>query len=409
MITGWVCAVCGARVDIARAYSWTCPSATVQDWRHVLLPVDDGRGDVDHVRSAGHEHANTLVAHRHRSAWWAFAMANGMDDDSAIELALQIGDGFDITPFAPHEQLSATLDVEVWVKDETANVAGSHKARHLVGILLHLLVAEQLGLVDERPPLAISSCGNAALAAATLAARVEWPIQVFVPTWMDAAFGDGLDRLGADVQRCPRDGTTIGDPAMAGFRRAVVAGAVPFSVQGPQNAWCLDTGRTIGWEMHQVMQSMDVDLERVYVQVGGGAFATCLSAGLGDTVSLRAVQAAGCAPLDAALRAIEGDQEPARRWSEVMTPWTEPHSLADGILDDETYDWLGIVQRVRATQGASVVASEEQIIDAHRLVAECGAAVSATGTAGLAGLLADLASGDQPVGPVAVVFSGVAR
>ena len=154
---------------------------------------------------------------------------------------------------------------------------------------------------------------------------------------------------------------------------------------------------------------MDVDLERVYVQVGGGAFATCLSAGLGDTVSLRVVQAAGCAPLDAALRAIEGDQEPARRWSEVMTPWTEPHSLADGILDDETYDWLGIVQRVRATQGASVVASEEQIIDAHRLVAECGAAVSATGTAGLAGLLADLASGDQPVGPVAVVFSGVAR
>jgi threonine synthase len=60
-------------------------------------------------------------------------------------------------------------------------VGGSQKARHLFTILLHLLAAERLGQLPERPPLAIASCGNAALAAATLAAAADWPIDVYVP------------------------------------------------------------------------------------------------------------------------------------------------------------------------------------------------------------------------------------
>ena len=47
----------------------------------------------------------------------------------------------------PEDRLALRLGAEpgaVWVKDETGNVGGSHKARHLVGILLHLLAAERL-------------------------------------------------------------------------------------------------------------------------------------------------------------------------------------------------------------------------------------------------------------------------
>ena len=40
-----------------------------------------------------------------------------------------------------------------------------------------------------------------------------------------------------------------GDPTVLRFREAVDAGALPFTVQGPENALCLDGGRTIGWEM----------------------------------------------------------------------------------------------------------------------------------------------------------------
>ena len=69
------------------------------------------------------------------------------------------------------------------MKDETGNVAGSHKARHLVSILLHLKAAELVGLGGREPGLAIASCGNAALAAATLAAADHRELEVFVPTW----------------------------------------------------------------------------------------------------------------------------------------------------------------------------------------------------------------------------------
>ena len=69
----------------------------------------------------------------------------------------------------------------MWVKDETGNVAGSHKARHLFGILLELRVAEALGHGDPASPLAIASCGNAAYAAAVVARAAGRELRVFVP------------------------------------------------------------------------------------------------------------------------------------------------------------------------------------------------------------------------------------
>ena len=85
------------------------------------------------------------------------------------------GAGFTVTPFARADALSDALgfgeDGGVWVKDETGGVAGSHKARHLL-----VDPAPHQGRRGARPSaagkrrLAIASCGNAALAAATLAA-----------------------------------------------------------------------------------------------------------------------------------------------------------------------------------------------------------------------------------------------
>ena len=91
-----------------------------------------------------------------------------------------------------------------------------------------------------------------------------------------------------------------------------------------------------------------------------------------------------------------------------MTPWPGPHSIADGILDDETYDWLGVLDVVRCSGGQVIVAPEQAILDAHDLGRQTGIPVSATGTAGLAALLTPSgapAAGDR----VAVVFSGVDR
>jgi threonine synthase len=402
VIGGLRCAVCGTFVDIASVAPWQCPRRTASDPHHVLHLVSTTE-PVDDL-----DDANPLVRYGRRLAWWSFARANGLDDEACADLTRRVADGFVITPFDRSAALSDEIGADVWVKDETGQVAGSQKGRHLASILLHLLAAEELGLTTGRPPLAIASCGNAALAAATLAHRVGWPIDVYVPSWMDPAFGRRLDELGARIHTCERrTDDPAGDPAMLRFREAVTEGAVPFSVQGPENALCLDGGRTTGWEIADQAADAGISLDRVLVQVGGGAFAAAVGAGLGPSVRLDAVQAAGCAPLAAAARRAAAVAEPARHWSEIMQPWPDPHSAADGILDDETYDWLADLDVMRRSGGAAIVATEAEIVRAHGLATAAGYQVSVTGSAGLAGLLHvrdDLSPHDR----VAVIMSGVA-
>jgi threonine synthase len=95
-----------------------------------------------------------------------------------------------------------------------------------------------------------------------------------------------------------------------------------------------------------------------------------------------------------------------------MWPWEEvPHSVASGILDDETYDWLAVLRGMAATRGTTVVVDEPTLVQAHRLARDAtGIAVSATGSAGLAGVLQLRRDGVIGEGArVGVLFSGVQR
>lgn len=423
------CASCGTVVPVATPLSWRCPNAVDGDRHHVLLiESDDAGGDFVPDKSD-----NPFVAFRRMLAWDAFAASTGMADDdrrSFIErtddlVASVAGTGFRFTPVARESSLSDELGFGavggVWVKDETHNVAGSHKARHLFTELLHLLLAESRGLVPwtpaARPELAIASCGNAAIAASTLAAAVRWPIRVFVPQSADGVVVEALTSLGATIERCPRrDDDPPGDPCVLRFRERVAVGAVPFGVQGTENAWCLDGGRVIGWEfLHQLGRDA---LTHLVVQVGGGAFAAGIGEALmlaGSTTSLVAVQTAGCAPLERAWRmaaSTGGTANAGSRWSKCMWPWeSEPTSLADGILDDETYDWVAVCNAMSATRGFPVVAPESDVVAAYAMAHRCTTIdVSPTGSAGLAGLITmrstDAIAGDARVG---IVFSGIRR
>ena len=418
-VLGWRCVVCGVTLDIATPMPWRCPNSTLTDRRHLLTRVE--RPIAAEVIAV----SNSFVAHDRDLAWAAYAAAHGVDasarrdifEELDEEVSLLDGVRFVPTPMARSDVLSDELgfhaDGGVWVKDETGAVAGSHKARHLIGILLHLRAAQAIGHLTQRAPLAIASCGNAALAAATLARAADWPLDVYVPTWMSEDVGARLDALGARVHRCERKtADPPGDPAMFRFREAVEGGSIPFTVQGPENALCLDTGRTIGWEVTaQMAAEGGRPLDRAFAQVGGGAFAACIGSAFLDSAEspkLHAVQADGCAPLARAWERAVGRSDLARHWADLMTVWPGPHSAADGILDDETYDWLGVFDALTRSGGSPVVAPEEQILSAHRMAVAAGFDVSATGSAGLAGLLTIRDSIDHRE-RVLVVATGVSR
>lgn len=356
---------------------------------------------------------NPFLRYRDRLDSHRAALAGGLSDGWFVDTVERLdaavvavdGRGFRVTPTQAMPALAAAagLDVDLHVKVEVDNVGGSHKARHLFGVALQMAVDEALG---APPParLAIASCGNAALGASVIARAMDRELAVFVPTWADRSVVEILTEMGADLRVCERREGEAGDPCYLRFGEEVAAGARAFSVQGTDTPSTFDGGRTIGWELADQVDG----LERLYVQVGGGALATATSRGLG-AVPLHPVQTAGCAPLRRAWDRLAPEfdfDDAARRPQDFMWPWDDPASAASGILDDITYDWVPLLRRTRDTGGEPVVVDEAIVVRAHELGRDAGVLVSATGTAGLAGVMAS----PPPAGTrVAVLFTGVER
>lgn len=441
-----VCSGCGAAPPRDDPFPFRCPNAGAGDVDHVVVRVLDrqrvrfpmGANGVDQpfVRYRG------LLHSYHR------ATDAGMTDDEFSALGKRLDDavravdgrGFVVTPFGRAAVLSDRLGFSaaggVWVKDETGNVAGSHKGRHLMGILLHLEVSERLGLADPkaRPDLAIASCGNAALAAAVLARAVGRRLRVFVPVEADPVIMRALRELRADVVACARPRDVPGDPCFAGLLEEVARGAIPFTCQGSANGLVIEGGETLGYEIAGDLMAEGIAIDHVVVQVGGGALASACIQALREAVDLgvlarmpriHAVQTDGGHPLDRTYRKVRDllpdspravDIDAALRTaathrSQFMWPWPEePRSIATGILDDETYDWRSVVGGLLESDGRSIVVSEARLARAHELGRAAGVPVDPTGTAGLAGLMDLLVAG--VVGPddrVVVLFTGVDR
>ncbi len=423
----FVCHGCGAVVDPTRAFPFACPNAAPGDEiDHVLVAPTEARG-----RAKGDED-NPFLRYRQWLTPYRLARAIGLSDAAWAELVGELdlrlqridGRGFRITPMARQPTLAAALGLsgDLWIKDETRNVSGSHKGRHLMGAMLYLSVLERSGLPlgkDLRARrLAISSCGNAALAAAAIARAADWPLDVFIPVDAEPSVVRRLGELGAAVVVCERRDGEVGDPCVRAARAAVAAGAIPFSVQGPDDGLAVEGARTLAFEMAETLAAEGAEVEALFVQVGGGAFMSALAQGFAIAVAaglvrraprLIAVQTAGCAPLARAWRRLEGADlgDAAHHRSRFMWPWESvPASVAHGILDDETYDWWEVVKAMRATGGDAVVADEAAIARALSLArAHTAIPVSATGAAGLAGALVSPHAGRS----AAAVFSGVDR
>jgi threonine synthase len=424
-------------------------------------PAAAAGGDVDHVLSRELDLARVAFPRdgadhpfvRFRGLLHSYheALAGGLGDEGYVAIVERLdraiaavdGHGFATTPFEHAPALGPRLALggagHVWVKNETGNVAGSHKARHLMGVALHLEVAEAVarrrGRAVARPALAIASCGNAALAAAVVARAADRRLDVFIPPDAEPAVVARLQSLGATITVCPRERDVPGDPCVRAFRRAADAGCVPFTCQGSENGLAIEGGQTLGYEMVSTLAAAGRTLDRLFVQVGGGALASALAHAFREAVALgvvarmprvHAVQTLGAHPLARAWEQLEARiarhpgpdaaraalRHAASHRSEFMWPWeSPPESIARGILDDETYDWLAVVTAMLESGGSPVVVSEDTLAEAHALARSAtGTRVCPTGSAGLAGLIELSRRGALPRGETAaVLFTGVER
>ncbi len=444
-------------------FAFSCPGRrTGDDIDHVLEPPEppaDAWGDeaMPIERGSAGERGAVDPFLRYRRLLYPYRLHRAWGGDDAGYVALVEGlqravadvDGrrFAVTPVAAWPASGLVGDGatgRVWVKDETGNVSGSHKGRHLFGLALYLRVVDTAAARLDRSTgigqsggsgrrLAISSCGNAALAAAVVAAAIGAPLDVFVPTDAAPSVLARLGELGACVQVCGRVPGERGDPCFNRFIDAVAEGALPFATQGPENGLTIDGAATVGYELADQLASVDAEVQRVYVQVGGGALGAAVAAGLRRAhqrgvlpvlPALHPTQTEGAAPLARAQAAVVAAAETgmafdealaglAQRRSRAMWPWeVAPHGAAHGILDDETYDWRSLLTETAASGGRPLVATEAEVLEANdRARAVTGIDADHTGTAGLAGLLHHVRNSREGelAGDAVVLFTGHRR
>jgi threonine synthase len=475
------CSGCGHVTPTADPYPFRCPYSGTDGADHVLVRVLD----LARARFPSGAEPNPFLRYRTLLHSYQVALAHGMSDAAYCDLVSELdaavagvdGHGFEVTPFFQSGGSGADHSGEpgqaglagAWVKDETGNVSGSHKGRHLMGVLIHLTVMERIGRTDpaSRPGLAIASCGNAALAAAVVARAGGWNLAVFVPPDAEEGVVARLRDLGSTVVACPRQPGVAGDPAYLRLLAELAAGALPFTTQGNENGLAIEGGLTLGYELATALAQVPGGVDHLVIQVGGGALASACMQGLAESAQLgvlgglpriHTVQTFGAHPLERAYHRVrasladdrkpggdraarsqpggsppDGSEPPGSgagggtAWaravraamahatahrSEFMWPWeSEPTSVAAGILDDETYDWRAVVEGMLLTGGQPLVVSEELLVEANSLaVAATGVKVDPTGSSGLAGLLALRRSGEAAPGEqAAVLFTGIQR
>ena len=292
------CSGCGYTAPARDPYPFRCPKWGTDGGDHVMvrtldlsrlgLPLDGDPNPFIRYRELFHAYHQATSAGITDAEYTE--LVRGLDD----AVAGVDGKGFRVTPFGRIPALGSALGFSdeggVWIKNETGNVSGSHKGRHLMGLLIHLDVVDRLGLTGgARPRLAIASCGNAALAAAVVAAGGERELRVFVPVDANPAVVRRLEHLHAEVVTCPRDPREPGDPAYRRLLEALAEGGLPFTCQGNLNGLAVEGGHTLAYEMASDLVSAGETVDHLVIQVGGGALASACIAGLREAVELGAL------------------------------------------------------------------------------------------------------------------------
>jgi threonine synthase len=307
------------------------------------------------------------LANNHDYSIWRYAPLLPVAEDSPRP-PLQVG----WTPLYHAQRLCESLGLPyLYLKDDGRNPTASFKDR---ASAIGVVKAQELGYET----ITCASTGNAASSLAGLAASVGLKSIIFVP------------------QRAPQ----------AKVAQLLIFGARVIMVQGTYDEafdLCLEAAKEYPWYSRntaynpylsegkktaalELCEQLDWKApDRIFVSVGDGCIIGGLWKGLKDLLALGfidrlpqlvGVQAEGAAPL---VRAWE-------EGSEEIVPLV-PHTLADSISVGQPRDRVKALRAVRQTGGRYVAVSDEEILEAMRLLGrEAAIFAEPAGAAGFAGL-----------------------
>ncbi|MDH4135299.1 MAG: threonine synthase [Anaerolineae bacterium] len=276
------------------------------------------------------------------------------------------------TPLYQARRLAEQLGLQhLWVKDDGRNPTASFKDRaSAVGVVK----AMELG----RDIITAASTGNAASSLSGLSASMGIKNMIFVPETAPQAKIAQLLVFGATVIAVKGTYDQAFDLCLAATKEygwyCRNTAYNPYLSEGKKTA-ALEVCEQLGWDVP----------DRIFVSVGDGCIIGGLWKGLKDLVALgfiekmprlMGVQAEGSAVLHTAWQ----------KGTEEIKPIV-PHTLADSISVGIPRDRLKALRAVRDTEGEYITVSDDEILEAMRVLAR-GAAVfgEPAGVTGFAGL-----------------------
>lgn len=288
---------------------------------------------------------------------WRYLPLLPISHRSAI---VSLGEGG--TPRLDAPRLGRALGLErLCLKDESRNPTGSFKDRMLaVGIAR----ARELG----KTTVTVQSSGNVAAAASAYAARGGLRAEIFVPRTVPEEKLVQIQMYGARLHRIDESSPARVFELMEEAAREL--GWYVVSTTARYNPFTLEGAKTIAYEL---AEDSTLELpEWLVVPVGGGgnigtlwkAFLELKDLGVVEQLPrLVGVQAEGCAPFVEAIRRDLSWQEAAtKRWPEITT-------ICGAIADDLVFDAHLALRAVRDSGGAAIAVSDDEILEAERLLA----------------------------------------
>jgi threonine synthase len=295
------------------------------------------------------------------------------------ESIVSLGEG--MTPLVRTARLGARLGArDLWVKDEGVNPTGSFKAR---GLACAISMCAELGLKR----VAIPSAGNAAGAMAAYAAAAGIEAYIFMPRDVPQSNFIECSATGARV--------TLVDGLISDCAKMVAAGAKTegwFEISTLKEPYRIEGKKTMGYEVAEQFAWQLPDV--IFYPCGGGvgligmwkAFEEMETMGWisSKRPKMIAVQAEGCAPIVKAWQEGKPRSEFFENAQTVASGLRVPKALGDFLVLDA----------VRASGGAAVAVSDEEMIEAGvALASDEGIFAAPEGGACVAALKKLLASG----------------
>jgi threonine synthase len=277
------------------------------------------------------------------------------------------------TPLYHAKRLGQQLGIDnLYIKDDTRNPTASFKDR---ASAVAVVKARELGFET----ITCASCGNAAASLAGLCASANLKSVIFIPEGAPEGAVAQLLLFGAEVIMVKGSYDQAFDLCLKASDRYGW-----YSRNTAYNPY-LSEGKKTG--VLEICEQLDWDSpDKIFVSVGDGCIIGGLWKGLKDLKALGfidslpqlvGVQAEGCSPLVKAWQ--EGTEE---------IQAAVPNTVAVSIISEMPRDRIKALRAVRESKGLFVAVSDEQILEAVRLLGQDAAVLAQpAGAAAFAGLV----------------------